>query len=114
MTPCEIATLLMAEFPDLATDLQAPQMTGSVYRQLDCFAAFTRRALHTNHLEVLRRCFEVADSLLRHADYYLSAAIENVYLQGLHLDSSLEDAHLAHQLMPPSLYQAYCHPRTSV
>lgn len=109
-----MTTLLMAEFPDPATDLQAPQMTGRVYRQRDCCAVFIRRALHTNHLEVLRRCFEVADSLLRHADRYLSAAIENVYLQDLHLDSSIEDARVAHQLMPPSLYQAYCLSRTSV
>jgi hypothetical protein len=109
-----MATLLMIEFPDLASDLQAPQMTGSVYRQLDCFATFTRRALHANHRQVLRHCFEVADSLRRHADHYLSAAIANVYWPGLHLDSSRQDAQLAQQLMPPSLYQAYCHSRTWV
>jgi hypothetical protein len=114
MTPCKMASLLVAEFPALATDIQAPQMAGKVYRQRDCWAVFVRRALRTNHPEVLRRCLEVADSLLRHADRYLSAAIENVYLQGMHLDSSIEDARVAHQLMAPSLYQAYCLPRTSV
>ncbi len=39
-------------------------MAGSVYRQLDCFAAFTHRALHENQPEILRHCFAVADALL--------------------------------------------------
>jgi hypothetical protein len=114
MTPHETADLLTLEFPELAADLHAPNMLHSVYRQLDFFAAFTRRALRDDRLAVLRHCFAVADSLLRRADRYLTAAIENVYLQGLHLDGSTADLHLAHQLMPPSLYQAYCHPHTTM
>ena len=114
MTPLETADLLTAEFPELAAELHAPSMLRSVYRQLDCFAAFTRRALHADHLAVLRHCFAVADSLLRHADHYLARAIENVYLHGLHLDGSTADLHLAHQLMPAPLYAAYCHPHTNL
>jgi hypothetical protein len=112
MTPHETADLLTLEFPELATDLHTAPVAGSVYRQLDCFAALTRRALRHDHLEVLRHCFAVADYLLRHADQYLARAIENVYLHGLHLDGSTAHLHLAHQLMPQGLYQAYCHPRT--
>ncbi len=113
MTPLETADLLTAEFPELAADLHAPNMLGSVYRQLDCFAAFTRRAFAAGRLEVLRHCFAVADNLLRHADHYLSNAINNVYLHGLHLDGSATNAHLVSQLMPASLYQAYCRPHTT-
>jgi hypothetical protein len=113
MTPHETADLLTLEFPELSAELHAPNMLHSVYRQLDCFAAFTRRALRDDHLAVLRHCFAVADSLLRHADRYLAHAIENVYLHGLHLDGSTADLHLAHQLMPQQLYQAYCHPHTA-
>ena len=114
MTPHETADLLTIEFPELAADLHAPHMLHSVYRQLDCFAAFTRRALREERLALLRRCFTVADNLLRHADRYLTAAIENVYLHGLHLDGSTADLHLAHQLMPQSLYQAFCHPHANM
>jgi hypothetical protein len=113
MTPHETADLLTLEFPELAAELHAPHMLHSVYRQLDCFAAFTRRALRADHLVVLRHCFAVADSLLRHADHYLAHAIENVYLHGLYLDGSTADLHLAQQLMPQHLYQAYCHPHTA-
>ena len=105
MTAPETADLLTLEFPELSAELHAPAMLHSVYRQLDCFAAFTRRALREDHLAVLRHCFAVADSLLRHADRYLAHAIENVYLHGLHL---------ARQLMPQGLYQAYCHPHTNM
>lgn len=111
MTPHETAGLLTLEFPELSAELHAPHLLHSVYRQLDCFASFTRRALHAGHLAVLRHCFAVADNLLRHADRYLARAIENVYLHGLHLDGSTAHLHLAHQLMPQSLYQAYCHPQ---
>lgn len=114
MTPLETADLLTAEFPELAPDLRAPHMLGSVYRQLDCFAAFTRRAFAAGRLEVLRHCFAVAGNLLRHADRYLTHAISNVYLHGLHLDGSTADTHLARQLMPAHLYQAYCHPHPTM
>jgi hypothetical protein len=112
MTPLEMANLLTVEFPELSTALHAPKMTSSFYRQLDCFAAFTRRAVDAGHLEMLRHCFAVADSLLRHADLYLTTAIENVYLDGLHLDGSTCGNQLARQLMPVGLYQAYCRPHT--
>ncbi|MDJ0366999.1 hypothetical protein QMK33_17760 [Hymenobacter sp. H14-R3] len=114
MTSLETADLLTAEFPELSADLHAPNMLGSVYRQLDCFAAFTRRAFATGRLEVLRHCFAVADSLLRRADRYLTNAINNVYLHGLHLDGSTADTHLARQLMPVHLYAAYCYPHTNM
>ncbi len=114
MTPLETADLLTAEFPELAPDLHAPHMLGSVYRQLDCFAAFTRRAFAAGRLEVLRHCFAVADNLLRRADHYLSNAINNVYLHGLHLDGSTADTQLARQLMPAHLYRAYCHPHATM
>ena len=58
-------------------------------------------------LNVLGHCFAVADSLLRLADRYLSAAIENVYLHCLHLDGSIYGNQLARQLMPVGLYQVY-------
>jgi hypothetical protein len=54
--------------------------------------------------EVLCHCFAAADSLLRHADRYLSIAIENVYLHCLHLDGRTYGKQLARQLMPMSLY----------
>jgi hypothetical protein len=114
MTAHETADLLTLEFPELGVELHAPTMLHSVYRQLDCFATFTRRALRADHLAVLRHCFAVADSLLRHADQYLTRAIENVYLHGLHLDGSTAHLHLAHQLMPQGLYRAYCHPHTTL
>jgi hypothetical protein len=114
MTAPETADLLTLEFPELSAELHTPNTLHSVYRQLDCFAAFTRRALHNDHLAVLRHCFAVAADLLRHADRYLTAAIENVYLHGLHLDGSTAHLHLAHQLMPQALYEAYCHPHTNM
>jgi hypothetical protein len=104
MTAHETADLLTIEFPELSADLHAPHNTRSVYRQLDCFAAFTRRAFREGQLEVLRHCFAVADDLLRRADRYLSAAIERVYLHCLHLDGSTYGNNLARQLMPVSLY----------
>lgn len=110
MTAYETADLLTLEFPELSAELHTSNTLHSVYRQLDCFAAFTRRALRDDRLAVLRHCFAVAADLLRRADRYLTAAIENVYLHGLHLDGSTADLHLAHQLMPQALYQAYCHP----
>jgi hypothetical protein len=114
MTAFETADLLTLEFPELSAELHTPNTLHSVYRQLDCFAVFTRRALREDQLAVLRHCFAVADNLLRHADRYLTAAIENVYLQGLHLDGSTADLHLAYQLMPQALYRAYCHPHTNM
>jgi hypothetical protein len=114
MTAPETADLLTLEFPELSAELHAPSTLHSVYRQLDCLAAFTRRALRADHLAVLRHCFAVADSLLRHADQYLARAIENVYLHGLHLDGSTAHLHLAQQLMPQGLYRAYCHPRANM
>jgi hypothetical protein len=44
MTAHETADLLAIEFPELSANLYAPHNTKSVYRQLDCFAAFTCRA----------------------------------------------------------------------
>ena len=68
MTPLETADLLKAEFPELTHALHVPKMATSIYRQLDCFAAFTRRAVDAGRTDVLQHCFAVADKLLRHAD----------------------------------------------
>ncbi|WP_310395725.1 hypothetical protein [Hymenobacter sp.] len=114
MTPLETADLLTIEFPELSAALHAPKMTTSFYRQLDCFAAFTRRAAAAGRFDLLRHCFAVADNLLRHADRYLSAAIENVYLHCLHLDGSTRGNQLARQLMPAGLYQAYSRPHANM
>ena len=114
MTPLETAELLTAEFPELTHALHLPKMSTSIYRQLDCFAAFTRRAVDAGHLDVLRHCFAVADDLLRHADRYVVNAIENVYLHCLHLDGSTRGNQLARQLMPVALYQAYVRPHTNM
>ena len=128
MTPLETADLLTAEFPELSTALLAPKMSISFYRQLDCFADFTRRAVAAERLDLLRHCFAVADNMLRHADRHLAAAtsrppprgrhlaaaIENVYLHCLHLDGSTRGNQLARQLMPVALYQAYARPHTNM
>lgn len=114
MTPIETADLLAAEFPELSHALYLPTTTTSFYRQLDCFAAFTRRAADAGRIDVLRHCFAVADKLLRHADRYLTAAIENVYLHCLHRDSSTRGNQLARQLMPGALYQAYARPHANM
>lgn len=55
MTPLETADLLTAEFPELSTALLAPKMSISFYRQLDCFADFTRRAVAAERLDLLRQ-----------------------------------------------------------
>ena len=114
MTPLETANLLTAEFPELSTALLAPKMSISFYRQLDCFADFTRRAVAAERLDLLRHYFAVADNMLRHADRLLAAAIENVYLHCLHLDGSTRGNQLARQLMPVALYQAYARPHTNM
>ena len=114
MTPLETADLLTAEFPELLTALLAPKMSIRFYRQLDCFADFTRRAVAAERLDLLRHCFAVADNMLRHADRHLAAAIENVYLHCLHLDGSTRGNQLARQLMPVALYQAYARPHTNM
>lgn len=114
MTPLETADLLTVEFPELSTALHTPKTSVSLYRQLDCFAAFTRRAVAAERFDLLRHCFAVADNLLRHADRYLTAAIENVYLHCLHLDGSTRGNQLARQLMPVALYQAYSRPHANM
>lgn len=114
MTPLETADLLTVEFPELSAALHAPKTCSSLYRQLDCFADFTRRAVANGELDLLRHCFAVTDSLLRRADRYLSAAIETVYLHCLHLDGSTHGNQLARQLMPVGLYQVYSRPHTNM
>ena len=114
MTPLETADLLTVEFPELSAALHATQTCTSLYRQLNCFADFTRRAVAGGELDLLRHCFIVADSLLRRADRYLSSAIETVYLHCLHLDGSTYGNQLAQQLMPVGLYRAYRRPHANM
>ena len=56
----------------------------------------------------------MAATLLRHANRYLTAAIENMYLRGLHLNGSTRGNQLARQLMPRTLYQAYAQPHANM
>ena len=56
----------------------------------------------------------MADKLLRHADRYLTAAMENVYLHYLQLDGSTRGNQLARQFMPGPLYQAYARPHANM
>lgn len=103
MSPLETAALLTSEFPELTQAPHAPKMSGSLYRQLDRLADFTRRAADAGRLDVLQHCFAVADRLLHHADHCLQAAIETGYLRCLHLDGSTRGYQLARQLMPAPL-----------
>lgn len=103
--PAITAALLADSFPALRPELYPGAAPLSVYQQLDCFAAFTRRAVA--ELPLLKQCFAVAEKLLSLGDAGLRSAIENVYLYGLHLDGSTRHNQLVRQLMPLPLYQAY-------
>ncbi len=107
MSPAQTAGLLTDNFPELDAELHAPTNLASVYRQLVCFAAYTRTAAVAGELARLQRCFDVADELLQRGDACLAAAVENVYLYSLHLDGCTRDSQLVRLFMPAGLYRAY-------
>lgn len=102
------AALLTAHFPELTPALH-PAQAGTIYQQLDAFAAYTRQASASGQLALLQECFLLADELLHLGDARLTTALETAYLHCLHLDGSSYDNPLARQLMPPRLYHAYAH-----
>lgn len=114
ISSAETAHVLLESFPELSPELEVPAVRQSMYRQLDCFALFTRTAAENGRLALLKRCFEVADRLVLQGDAYLARAVENVYLHCLHLDGSTYGNQLARQLMPAHLYQVYQHPHTNM
>ncbi|UOQ78558.1 hypothetical protein MUN84_08410 [Hymenobacter sp. 5516J-16] len=114
ISSAETAIVLLENFPELSPALQVPAVRQSMYRQLDCFALFTRSAAEKGRLALLKHCFEVADRLVRQGDAYLTRAMENVYLHCLHLDGSTYGNQLARQLMPTRLYQLYQYPHTNM
>lgn len=117
LTSVETAQVLASNFPELTFSLrstQGPHGRSGFYSQLDSFAVFTRRAIDEFHPSLLRHCFAVADTLLQRADAYLAAAIETIYLQGLHLDDTPAGNELARALMPARLYRAYEHQRANI
>lgn len=109
MDPTQTAQLLAENFPGLAAALHSPATRASVYKQLDCFAAFTRAAAAADERPLVGQCFAVADGLWQRGDAGLAAAVENVYLYGLHLDGNARNRQLVRQLMPAGLHGAYAH-----
>jgi hypothetical protein len=107
MYPLQIADELTTAFPGLGRELHSPATMSSLAAQLARFAAFTRLAFKGEQLDLLTRCFAVADRLLTQADAELLAAFRDAYFPCLHLDALAGGERAARQLMPATLYGDY-------
>lgn len=107
MLPLQIADELTSVFPGLGCELHTPATMSSLAAQLARFAAFTRLAFKGEQLDLLARCFTVADRLLAQADAELLAAFRDAYFPCLHLDALAGGERAARQLMPAALYGDY-------
>jgi hypothetical protein len=107
MLPLQIADELTSVFPGLGRELHTPATMSSLAAQLARFASFTRLAFKGEQLDLLARCFAVADRLLTQADAELTAAFRDAYFPCLHLDALPGGERTARQLMPAALYGDY-------
>ncbi|MBC6611549.1 hypothetical protein H8B15_11475 [Hymenobacter sp. BT507] len=104
--PTQVKDFLVSHFPELAPELNVPEIQYSLPQQLRIFAVFTQQAVEEGSLTTLKECLMVAD-MLRAEDEQLAYAIQNTYLRGLHFKQSTYSAQLARLLMPTQLYAVF-------
>lgn len=86
MSPQDFTTALLAEFPDLHSEVE--QCSGDLHGVMEAFAIFTRGAKGRGDWPAFDRCVVLADQLLVQADGTLASAFRTSYLEHLDFEGS--------------------------
>jgi hypothetical protein len=97
----DFVSAVIREFPVLTEAMLDPPEL--LHVQMGEFVAFTQRAIERDDLNMVRRCFALADRFYRDADPELENAINVSFLEGL--DFRLSPA--AKSLMSPALHRGW-------
>lgn len=78
-----VPNFIVAEFPELESELKKISATLNVYKCMACLVGFTKKQLIRDNFAKLRQCFLAIEKLYINADEQVKTTIESVYIQAL-------------------------------
>jgi hypothetical protein len=99
--------LLLAEFPELTSEVQYETWAGLLHLETACFARRTQKAIDNREVEYLRRCFDFATRIFQDADEEVKNAMNVSYLENLNFTDGKADRSWAFDKMSPPLKQGW-------
>ena len=105
----EVPALLKEELPRLQSKPYAANLMVDVYRSVNDFTEYTRTAVQECHIQVIRKCFKLAEKLYRQGDATVKLCIENIFVYAFSSftsDSRLEKL-ILQSFVPASLKAVY-------
>lgn len=97
--------ILLSRIPGIRAELAHIGDKQCSYKVSAFFAIYTKKQIRTGNLDELKKCFAVADALIRLGTHEYKHAIENVYLFSLALD--LDKEATIKSLLPSHLKKIY-------
>lgn len=82
MKEAEACTLLLNEFPTIATELKQ-QAGNDIYKSIRCLADLTGKLARLSDLREVKHCFDIAEKMLAEGNSIVRNAIENTYIYSL-------------------------------
>lgn len=109
ITQYEVSGLLCREIPSLANRYCPNRASLEVYAFMNYFSDYTKEAVTHHELSTARKCFLLADKLLRNGDRLVRSLIENVFVYSFSSMLNCEEKERAFikALIPVSLYSVY-------
>jgi len=108
ITQAEIKNVLVNRFPSFKI---GDMDYADVYKMISRFADYTREAIKTGNLPLIRECFKTSDFLFKEGNREIKNAIENVFVFSLavFLDAPGALSRQVKDLLPASLREDYKH-----
>ena len=106
----EVPAYLVDEFPELKEELKSISPTLNIFKSIQCFSDYTKRKVLQHDLQVVKRCFAIAEKIYSNGNTIVRDAIENLFVYSfsslLNLGGKDEKRELQ-GLMPLCLHAAY-------
>lgn len=109
ITQYEVPYLLKAELPTITSETYPARITMDVYKSVQYFSEYTRRAVLQHNHGLARKCFGLAEILYRQGDNIVKNVIENtfVYSFSSFMPGDRIEKMIVRSLIPTTLYGIY-------
>ena len=99
--------ILIKELPDIEEDITDETWAGLTHLEISSFARYTQNQVDARDESELKRCFEIARTLMLEGDESIQNAMHVSYLEHLNLRDGKIRRNWALELMPGPLMSGY-------
>lgn len=109
ITQYEVASLLKEELPAISGDQYPFRFPMDIYKSVQCFSEFTKRAVLDHDHQLARKCFSLAEKLYRQGDHLVRNVVENSFVFSFtaFMPKGKVEKLILRSMIPATLYALY-------